>query len=311
MIKDKLQSIIFGHAIGDALGLATEFMSKGEIAKCYPNGVNSYKDIVQDRHRSRWQQGAWTDDTDQMLCIMDSILENKTVDLLDIASRFVSWMKNDGMGVGRHTHNLLSLKDYLTAPHKASELLWNMSQQRSAPNGGIMRNSIVGCWDYANWEQVSLNTENICKLTHFDPRCVGSCVLISFVISCNLQNKPFSKEDLISLSKQYDSRIEEYLTLAFQPDINLLELSEDGKIGYTLKAISAGLWAYYNGRDFESTLKDIILQGGDADTNGAVASALLGLKLGYESILKEWKEELLGKGMLQERIKLFSDLMDI
>ena len=56
-MNSKLKSIYLGQAIGDALGLATEFMTKEEIAIHYPNGIKDYNDIYQDDHRSRWSKG--------------------------------------------------------------------------------------------------------------------------------------------------------------------------------------------------------------------------------------------------------------
>ena len=38
------------------------------------NGLE-YKLKVPDLHRERWQPGDWTDDSDQMLCILQSILD--------------------------------------------------------------------------------------------------------------------------------------------------------------------------------------------------------------------------------------------
>ena len=45
-MNSKLKSIYLGQAIGDALGLATEFMTKEDIAIHYPNGIKDYNDIV-------------------------------------------------------------------------------------------------------------------------------------------------------------------------------------------------------------------------------------------------------------------------
>lgn len=142
--KERFLGIIFGQAVGDALGLSTEFMSKQEVDRFYPNGIEDYSQIVQDDHRRRWQRGDWTDDTDMMLCILDSFVACQKVDILDIARRFKEWMMNGGMGIGRHTYNVMALGDYTSNPQKAAEIIWKMGKKKAAANGAVMRTSVVG-----------------------------------------------------------------------------------------------------------------------------------------------------------------------
>lgn len=292
---NNIQSLIFGQAIGDALGLASEFMTRKEAKRFYPNGICAYEDIIQDRHRNLWKKGAWTDDTDQMLCILDSIIENKAIDLTDIAKRFVLWKQTNGIGIGRHMLNVLSIGDYVENPFKASELVWDISRKQIAANGAIMRTAILGCWNYTDWEQVKANAEDVSKLTHYDPRCVGSCIIITYIVHRHLTNQEILKSDILCIANEYDSRIAEYVELSYQNNIEALKLDEQGKIGYTLKTMSIALWAHNYSADFYSGLKTVIEQGGDADTNGAVAGALLGLKFGLNSIPAHLIDKLIGK----------------
>ena len=117
-IADNIKGVIFGQAIGDALGLGTEFLSKKEVQEHYPNGLTSYSQIIQDRHRSRWQKGDWTDDTDMMLCILRSIIENNgELAPLNVAQKFKEWFNDKPMGIGSNTYKVLTLgitqKDHL------------------------------------------------------------------------------------------------------------------------------------------------------------------------------------------------------
>lgn len=57
-LKNKMLGCLYGQAIGDALGLGSEFMNKDEVNKNYPDGLKIYDQIIQDAHRRRWVKGA-------------------------------------------------------------------------------------------------------------------------------------------------------------------------------------------------------------------------------------------------------------
>ena len=97
---DKFKGVLFGQAIGDALGLGTEGMTTEDMAWKYPNGIRHYGQIFQDRHRKRWEIGDWTDDTDMMLCIAEAVIEDKGVNMQNIARHFKEWALGDPMGIG-------------------------------------------------------------------------------------------------------------------------------------------------------------------------------------------------------------------
>ena len=64
-----------------------------------------------------------------------------------------------------------------------------------------------------------------------------------------------------------------------------LELSEPQSIGYTLKCLGAGFYGLRKGgADFRGTICDVVMEAGDADTNGAVCGALLGCAVGFSAL---------------------------
>jgi ADP-ribosylglycohydrolase len=300
-LSDRCRGAIYGHAIGDALGLGAEFMSKAEVMRNYPTGLHAYSQIVQDRHRSRWAIGDWTDDTDQMLCILDSILDKQDVDILDIAQRMHSWATNDGMGIGNLVFSVLSSRYFLTAPHFAASCAWELSGRHSAPNGGVMRTSILGVWKYQSLAEVKKNAEKVCRITHYDPRCVGSCVAVCIAISLLLQGKQ-EFADIFNIvcteTTEYSPEIAEYLDTSVSGSLEDLDLDEglnpdeSNRLGYTLKALSAGFWALKNALSYRDGVLQVIHEGGDADTNAAVVGAMLGAKYGFSSIPVSWVNEL-------------------
>lgn len=300
-ISDRCKGAIFGHAIGDALGLATEFMSKAEVTAAYPDGLTAYSQIVQDRHRSRWTVGDWTDDTDQMLCILDSILDKRGVDIHDIARRIHIWALVDGMGIGNLVWSVIRSRYFLTAPHFAAQSVWELSGRNSAPNGGVMRTSILGVWRHDSLQEVKENAEKVCRITHYDPRCVGSCVAVCTAISLLVQGKHDFGEIFEIVCRQtadYPLEIHQCLEMSVKgvlEDIDLdegLNPNEPNHIGYTLKALAAGFWALKNASSYRDGVLQIIHEGGDADTNAAVTGAILGAKYGFSNIPASWVNEL-------------------
>ena len=298
-LLDNIKGTIYGQAIGDALGLGTEFMDNYDMAWKYPNGLTHYSEIYQDRHRRRWEIGDWTDDTDMMLCIANAIIKDKGVNLITIAQNFKDWANGVPMGIGANTYKVLMIGDYVEKPLDVSKKIWEMSRYHSAANGGLMRTSIVGLLP----TDVEQSAADICRLTHYDPRCVGSCVIVSELIHAHVYSKPIPTYDqMIAIGRKYDERINEYIQLSQCVDISALDLQEEGSIGYTLKTLAAGLWAYWHAETFQDGLLAVVRAGGDADTNAAVACSILGAKFGFNAIPTEYVEGLIYRDQLEEVI---------
>ena len=294
--KDKIYGTIFGQAIGDALGLGTEFMSKTEVREKYPDGLKEYSQIIRDYHRAKFQPGSWSDDTDMMLCIANAIIEDKGINLHTIARNFKQWVyAPETRGVGQTTLKVLSIAEYVEKPHQVAELIWRMTRTKNAANGSVMRTAIIGL----KKENVAQTAEDVCKLTHFDPRCVGSCVIVSEIINHLIwHDEQLSYSQIITIGNKYDKSIVEYIDKAYYNGIESLELDEPSSIGYTLKALGSALWCLFHANDFEEGLLRVVNEGGDADTNAAVACAMLGAKFGYTSIPQKYTDGLTRKNDL-------------
>lgn len=297
-IRDRMEGCMWGQAIGDALGLGTEFMSRNEVKFNYPKGLKNYDKIIRDAHRRRWPRGAWTDDTDMMLCVLDGYADGKFQPSL-IARNFKKWFDGKPVGIGRHTFNVLYFDGYIDNPVFAAETIWKINRCRSAANGAIMRTSIFGLKKDITPEEIS----DVCILTHPDSRCIGSCVIISMVINKLIwQNENMSIDEILAHADKYDDRIAEWVRLAYEGDLADLELDNPEGMGYTLRTLAAALWAYWHAVDIPSGLLNIVNEGGDADTNAAVATALLGAKFGKKAIPAKFIEGLHRKDWYEKRV---------
>ncbi|XP_056005531.1 ADP-ribosyl-[dinitrogen reductase] glycohydrolase-like isoform X2 [Ostrea edulis] len=332
----RIRAVLYGQCVGDAIGLLTEFLTKEEAKKYYKTVKKTleykHKAIVCDLHRNRWKEGDWTDDSDQMLLILLSITDNNGVVIYkDVARRLKDWMRegipelgdSGGLGIGRTTHTVLHHKNYLEDPHGTSEYVWRESQCNIAPNGAVMRTSVVGVHQFEDLEQVAKNASDIARITHHDHRCQASAVAVSVTIAMMLQR---NKRHLdrkghyhinLLIQEAYDIAVryivkeeqkQELLTYMKCSDIKWLKLAEAGKIGYTFKSLGSGFWALKQ-NDFRKAITKIVMEGGDADTNACVAGALLACKLGLEAIPSSWRDTLLHKEWLDQQISRYFTLM--
>eukprot|EP00162_Nutomonas_longa_P010253 comp19805_c0_seq1/m.38289 comp19805_c0_seq1/g.38289 ORF comp19805_c0_seq1/g.38289 comp19805_c0_seq1/m.38289 type:complete len:383 (-) comp19805_c0_seq1:67-1215(-) len=336
-ITNIINGIIFGHALGDAIGLNTEFMDRAMCLNIYGSDrvTMNFAEKHKDQHRSRWLTGEWTDDTDQMICIMQSITHSGgEVNIRDIAYRILHWARNGmpelhklGNGIGSTVHAVLMDPQFTSDPHSVAKRIWDKSGGYLAANGAVMRTSVLGIVDFYDLNRVCTNATNVCKITHYDPRCIASCLVVVTIIAVILQgqldpNIPERLEEIILIAqKQANSHIQTTLQLSNFDSAELarycspvdsfadLQLDEKSSIGYTYKCLAAGLHALRSKDPFEKTITDLVMQGGDADTNGAVAGALLGCKLGYSNLPINWLNGLRHGQFLQKYVDQLIFLM--
>jgi ADP-ribosylglycohydrolase len=90
-----------------------------------------------------------------------------------------------------------------------------------------------------------------------------------------------------------------------------LELDKQSSIGYTYKCLGSAVWALKYGENFKDAICRIVREAGDADTNAAVAGALLGAKCGYDGLPQDWLEGLRHKKWLDEKVDRLLSLLDL
>lgn len=291
MNEDRLRGTLWGQAVGNALGILTEFTTKKQVEGLYPGGLVSYKDDL----------GVWEDDdTNQMLCLLDEIVDNGSIEARSLARRLLHWLETDGRGCGNLVYQVLTHRNFLTDPMGAARDRWELHHRDNAPNGAVMRTSVVGLLP----NDCVANAETAAKVTHVDPRCVGSAVIVSEIIHALVwENKELSYDEISKIGRRYDHRLQEWIDLAHGGTIEQLQLDEPGSIGYTLKTLGVALWCYFHAPDFQSGLLAVVNEGGDADTNAAVACAVLGAKFGLSGIPAYWIDNLDNREPYAEKVQ--------
>ncbi|XP_033746197.1 uncharacterized protein LOC117331551 [Pecten maximus] len=146
VLRDKIIGMIYGAAIGDAVGLATRSMSVDEAAFHYSSTDIQYSDIVVDSHRVRWRPGDWTSNFDLFVLALDSVISwGGVVDELDFAKRLSLWCQKgfpelgdtEGIILSPTIQQVTSNKMYTEKPHSVSADVYHTQWPPKTQNGSV------------------------------------------------------------------------------------------------------------------------------------------------------------------------------
>lgn len=95
LTAETLVSLMEAFASGDALGMPTEFMTRGEIQQSF-GLVDRLLDAGESKNHGDLEKGRITDDTEQVLCLLDEYALRGRVDARETAARLLRWVKESG-----------------------------------------------------------------------------------------------------------------------------------------------------------------------------------------------------------------------
>ncbi len=280
---DRFNGVLLGLAVGNLLGLPVEGWSRNSIAREYPNGVTEID--------PQEKLSPMDDDLAQAVELGESLLNGGDY-ISEFAARLVRWRREYGRGIGITTSAVIDLLEEGHAPPEAARLIYE-ERDRIAPNGGLMRCAPVALYRSINPELLVADSAVTCSITHYAPACQWSCIILNAFLAKLLKGlEPSSAKILVPALAEtavVDGASQEVQDRMTQvgSEIDDLKLDE-GRIGHTLLCLQAGLWALQTLLNFEEALVSVINAGGDTDTNGAVAGAVLGSRCGASAIPQRW-----------------------
>ena len=289
--RDRARGVLLGLAAGNLLGLEVEGMSAREIAERFPGGVRGIDRRELDRPLD--------DDLAQALDLGKALLGDALQGgarpsgdpAADFAERLIRWRRVNGRGIGLTTSAVIdALEDGAGVPG-AAERIW---KQRGgiAPNGGLMRCAPVALRHWSDGAALVRASAETCAVTHYAAACQWSCILLNAAVAILIRGGDASVEALREAAGADGAGVEIGERLAGIPaDVEELR-PDEGLIGHTLLALQIGLWPLASGTAIEEGLIRIVNAGGDTDTNGAIAGAVLGAREGSTAIPERWLERI-------------------
>ena len=301
-MMSKIVDAVIGHAVGDAMGVPTEFCIREKLLN---NPVTEM--IGYGSHPV--PKGTWSDDTSMSIATVDSIINNNgEIDLRDIMTNFVSWIKEEKYTPHGEVFDAGStcVKAITQFSRGIDVDKCGLNQINANGNGSLMRIYPIALYAYykdLKEDEIIKLVNEVSALTHaHDISKLGCYIYVRYIIFL-LQG--YTKEESYGKIKEldYSSYDEESInTYCMILDINIKDLKLDDikSSGYIVDTLEASLWILLNNNSYKDCIIASTNIGNDTDTIGAVTGAMAGIIYGIDSIPKEWVNDLVKKDYLME-----------
>jgi len=300
------EQILLGTAVGDALGVPVEFLSRQKIQQ---NPVTDMREFG--THQQ--PKGTWSDDSSMLFCTAESL--SKSFDLQDIANNFVRWYTEsfwtphgEIFDIGNATVTaILLIKNGLPLTETGG------TSERSNGNGSLMR--ILPMVLEVQHLPISERFQVISKvsaITHAHFRSCWACFLyIEYAL------KLINGLDKFEAYAEWKTEIREFISENTKANLNFdsseitlfdrllvqnideLPIEEISGSGYVLHTLEASIWCLLTSENYAEAVLKAVNLGEDTDTTGAVTGGLAGIYYGVENMPTKWLNILVRKADIE------------
>ena len=264
-----LRDVMYGAAVGDALGVPYEFRGAGAFTCTGMASGGAHNQPT----------GTFSDDTSMLLATCDSIRETGRIDVDDMRKRFNDWVLHGEYAVN---HVVFDVGGTVSA---ALTLGVGRDDVRSNGNGSLMRIAPLAFTDASDDD-----VRAVSAITHAHRISTESCVCFVGLLRGLLAGESWKK----ALERNIPAGEE----FAFLHDVASRPVSEVRGTGFVLDTLGAFVWCLANTDSYAECVRAAVNLGDDTDTTACVAGALAGAVYGYDAIPAEWLAVLRGKDII-------------
>lgn len=185
-LKERIKGTLVGCAYGDAMGMPTENMTREDILKQYPNGVETFYPSSNTAVDGReFVAGEVTDDTINTLILLNCIVKNRgRASAVLYINELKEWMaehpKQNEVIIGRSTRR--AMEALYRGERMETTGIWGTT------NGASMKISPIGIIsDYRKMDTLVANVFEVCYPTHNTQIAIQGASVIAALISYSLQ----------------------------------------------------------------------------------------------------------------------------
>lgn len=291
-LSQRYRGLLLGLAIGDALGMPVQHRRRGTFTPVGDLLAGGPFDLP---------RGAWTDDTAQVLCLAESLVECGQVDLHDLQARLVLWQREGRLSSTGQCIGISAVTARaLVAAHATGELADIASQPARAEREPLVRAGVAVAWTHPDLLAGVRLAQQAVLFTHPSTLAIDCAAAYAVLLAGALRGVPaadllapdYVTEALVACGAGEPSlhpAVRDLLQGAWR-DLSEVRLAgvwvkETG----ALEGLAVALGALHRGRAaFRAGVLWAVNLGGEADTNGAIAGQLLGAVHGAAALPVGW-----------------------
>ena len=284
--KQKFEAVLFGLALGDALGYPIEFLPLSEIKQEYGQlGVQEPPDPA-----------LYTDDTQMTLALAEGLLDAGLDADLDtqmnaIGARFVAW-RND-----LENHRAPGMTCITGVERFESGMSWRESGIATSKGcGSAMRVAAIGCLYQHDERRLYEVARASGLITHGHPTAVAANIGAAYAVKLALDGVPVAQylpkimAFTDGISEEFDQAIRRIGHAgAWSDEEAAMEHIGEGWVGEEAVALALYCVIRYPD-DYSACVRRAANSEGDSDSVACIAGGIIGARLGLDAIPAAWRE---------------------
>ena len=289
ILATRLVGGVWGHLVGDAVGVPYEFRTADAIGRVRWGETGTH----------RQPPGTWSDDGALMLALLDSLTADGVgFDVEDQGRRAIEWWRSgaytpDGDGRFDWGGTTAAALDALASGIPPADA--GPRDEANCGNGSLMRIlpiALVGR-DLVDGALVD-QARRASRVTHGHPRAQVACAVYVLVVARLLKGESDRAAALQDAIEAVRGAIWDAPEMIEALDHLLAWPEREGR-GRVWDSFWSGWDAFAGASSYQETVERAIAYGNDTDTTAAIAGGLAGIHWGVDGIPPEWLQGMRGR----------------
>jgi ADP-ribosyl-[dinitrogen reductase] hydrolase len=292
-VVDKFKGCIFGAAIGDALGMPTEYISRAQLDSLYGGRVVEFEDPSPDHPCGHLKAGQWTDDTQQIIVLSESLIALQGFNIVDFGRKMGIWADKCANEPGYNRFGGGTSMKAGLALHNGGDP--EKTGERSETCGAAMRIAPIGLFYHDNQYILKEAAWDASRVTHSAISTIESGVFVASMIGYlvngeePVQAARKANESLTSRLKDINNSVIENRDV--DPQVLMKTIGASESVYETVPmALSCFI---HSPEEFQTTVVNAAnMVPGDTDSIACIAGALSGAYNGVNGIPSGYRSKL-------------------